>query len=436
MDIEIQHAEKLIGSTTVPGDKSISHRAVMLGSLAEGVTEVTGFLPGADCLSTVRVFRQLGVPIEELAPTHLRIHGVGMEGLKEPEDVLDVGNSGTTMRLLLGILAGQPFHATLTGDASIRRRPMGRVTQPLRQMGAQIDGRKEGMFAPLAIRGGQLRGIHYTTPVASAQVKSCILLAGLYADGVTGVRESSLSRDYTERMLRAFSVPVFQEGDYICVRGGSRLKATAVQVPGDLSSAAFPLVAALLIPDSQITLQDVGINLTRTGLLDALVAMGADIRYEKEREYAGERVADIVVKGGRTLRAEEFGGSLIPRMIDEIPLLAVAATQAEGTTVIRDAAELRLKESDRLATITAELRKMGAKVKETEDGLIIYGPTPLCGATCESHHDHRIGMALAVAACFAKGKTVIKDCAAIDVSFPGFVSTMNGLGANMQSLPK
>ncbi|GIM48171.1 3-phosphoshikimate 1-carboxyvinyltransferase [Collibacillus ludicampi] len=433
MKIAVEKAPELNGQTVVPGDKSISHRAVMLGALADGITEVSGFLPGADCRSTVRAFRQLGVKIDEISSTRLRIHGVGVDGLKEAEDVLDVGNSGTTIRLLLGILAGQPFHTTLTGDASIRRRPMGRVTIPLRQMGAVIDGRGEGKYAPLSIRGGNLSAIRYETPMASAQVKSCILLAGLYAEGVTGVKEPTLTRDYTERMLRSFSVDVFQEDGYICVRGGSRLRATDVHVPGDISSAAFPLVAACLLEGSEILIENVGINSTRTGLIDALIKMGAEIRLENTRMLSGEVVADLWVKGTQ-LRAAEFGGDLIPRMIDEIPILAVAATQAEGRTVIRDAAELRVKESDRLHTITTELRKMGARIEELEDGLIIDGPTPLVGATCESYHDHRIGMALAVAGSVAEGTTVIRDCESVDVSFPGFCNTMNALGCKMKSL--
>jgi 3-phosphoshikimate 1-carboxyvinyltransferase len=433
MRIAVEKASTLKGQTKVPGDKSISHRAVMLGALADGTTEVSGFLPGADCQSTIRVFRQLGVKIEEISPTHLLVHGAGLNGLKEPEDVLDVGNSGTTIRLLLGILAGQPFHATLTGDSSIRRRPMGRVAIPLRQMGAQIDGRDRGKLAPLSIRGGNLSAIRYEVPMASAQVKSCILLAGLYAEGTTGVKEPTLTRDYTERMLRAFSVDVFEDDGFVCVRGGSHLQATEVIVPGDPSSAAFPLVAACLLAGSEILIENVGVNRTRTGLMDALVKMGAEIRLENERTLSGEAVADLLVKGTR-LHGAEFGGEMIPRMIDEIPILAVAATQAEGRTVIRDAAELRVKESDRLHTITTELRKMGACIEETEDGLIIEGPTPLKGATCESYHDHRIGMALAVAGSLAEGTTIIRDCESVDVSFPGFCHTMNALGARMKSL--
>ncbi|WP_267150106.1 3-phosphoshikimate 1-carboxyvinyltransferase [Tumebacillus lacus] len=427
MEMRIEPAASLRGVTAVPGDKSISHRSVMLGALANGVTHVTGFLPGADCLSTVACFRQLGVSVEQLSATELKVHGVGLRGLQEPSDVLDVGNSGTTMRLLLGILAGQPFHATLTGDVSIRRRPMGRVSVPLRQMGAHIDGREEGRLAPLSVRGGGLRAIRFDSPVASAQIKSAVLLAGLFADGETGVREPEASRDHSERMLRAFGVDVAEKDGYITVQGGSQLIATDIEVPGDISSAAFLIVAAAIRPGSDLTIRGVGVNPSRTGILDVLREMGARIDLQNERESGGEPIADIRIQGGE-LRAVTVGGATIPRLIDEIPVLAVAATQAVGVTVIRDAKELKVKESDRIATTAAELRKFGASVEELEDGLHITGPTPLSGgAEIATYHDHRIAMAMAVAGLAADGPTVIRDWEAVDVSFPGFGQLLQNL---------
>ncbi|MCX7569393.1 3-phosphoshikimate 1-carboxyvinyltransferase [Tumebacillus sp. DT12] len=417
----IQPARHLTGETTVPGDKSISHRAVMFGALAEGQTRITGFLPGADCLSTVQCMRQLGVTIDQLSPTELIVHGVGLHGLKEPEDVLDAGNSGTTTRLLLGILAGQPFHITLTGDASIRRRPMGRVTEPLREMGAVIDGRENGRLAPLSIRGSRLSALRYDSPVASAQVKSAVLLAGLSAEGGSAVREPKPSRDHTERMLLAFGVDVRTTDDgYITVPPGSTLRATDVDVPGDISSAAFLLAAAAILPGSDLIIRNVGINPTRTGILDALREMGAEIDLQNERTSGGEPVADLRVRG-RELRGITIGGSLIPRLIDEIPVLAVVATQAAGVTEIRDAEELKVKESNRIATTAAELRKFGAVVEELLDGLRITGRTRLRGgAEIETYHDHRIAMAMSVAGLVADGATTICDWESVDVSFPGF----------------
>jgi 3-phosphoshikimate 1-carboxyvinyltransferase len=427
MEMVIKPAKRLRGEVSVPGDKSISHRSVMFGALADGKTHVRGFLPGADCLSTVDCFRKLGVTVEQLSPTELIVHGVGLDGLKEPQDVLDVGNSGTTMRLLLGILAGQPFHAVMTGDASIRRRPMGRVTVPLREMGARIDGREEGRLAPLSVRGGRLQALRYESPVASAQVKSAILLAGLFAEGETGVKEPELSRDHTERMLRAFGVEMRDVDGYVTVRGGSRLKACEIEVPGDISSAAFLLVAAAICPGSDVTIRGVGVNPTRTGILDVLTAMGASIERLNERESGGEPIADLRVQGGE-LRGTQVGGALIPRLIDEIPVLAVAATQAEGVTEIRDAEELKVKESNRIATTARELRKLGAEVEELEDGLRIVGKTPLKGgAVIDTYHDHRIAMAMAVAGLVASGETVVRDWEAVDVSFPGFAELMETL---------
>lgn len=427
MEMRIEPATSLRGVTAVPGDKSISHRSVMFGALADGVTHVTGFLPGADCLSTVACFRQLGVTVEQLSATELKVHGVGLRGLQEPSDVLDVGNSGTTMRLMLGILAGQPFHATVTGDVSIRRRPMGRVSVPLRQMGAHIDGREEGRLAPLSVRGGGLRALRYDSPVASAQIKSAVLLAGLFADGETGVREPEPSRDHTERMLQAFGVAVEKKDGYLRVKSGSKLTATDIEVPGDISSAAFLMVAAAIRPGSDLTIRGVGVNPTRTGILDVLREMGANIELQNERESGGEPIADIRVQGG-TLRAVTVGGATIPRLIDEIPVLAVAATQAVGVTEIRDAKELKVKESDRIATTAAELRKFGAEVEELEDGLRITGSTQLNGgAEIATYHDHRIAMAMAVAGLAADGPTVIHDWEEVDVSFPGFGQLLQNL---------
>ncbi|MFD2171114.1 3-phosphoshikimate 1-carboxyvinyltransferase [Tumebacillus lipolyticus] len=423
----IQPAERVRGAVTIPGDKSISHRAVMFGALAEGVTSVRGFLPGADCLSTIDCFRKMGVQVEQVSATELRVNGVGLHGLREPDDVLDVGNSGTTARLILGILAGQPFHSTLTGDESIRRRPMGRVTNPLQEMGAKIDGRAGGKLAPLSVRGGGLQGMKYVSPVGSAQVKSAILLAGLFADGTTGVKEPEQSRDHTERMLRAFGVPVVEEDGYTAVRGGSSLVATEIEVPGDLSSAAFLLVAAAILPGSDLTLRGVGINPTRAGILEVLREMGANIELSNERLSGGEPIADLRVQAG-ALRGITVCGTLIPRLIDEIPVLAVAATQAEGVTEIRDAKELKVKESNRIATTAAELRKFGAQVEELEDGLRIVGRTKLRGgAVVQTHHDHRIAMAMAVAALAADSPVTICDWESVDVSFPGFAELVQNI---------
>ncbi|MBL0387976.1 3-phosphoshikimate 1-carboxyvinyltransferase [Tumebacillus sp. ITR2] len=427
MDKQIQPVTTLSGIVTVPGDKSISHRAVMFGALADGVTRVTGFLPGADCLSTVDCFRKLGVQIEQHSATELSVHGVGLNGLQEPTDVLDVGNSGTTARLMLGILAGQPFHCTVTGDASIRKRPMGRVATPLREMGAIIDGRDGGRLAPLSVRGGGLKSFKYESPVASAQVKSGILLAGLFAEGETGVREPEPSRDHTERMLQAFGVEVSQREGFITVQGGSRLTATDIHVPGDISSAAFLLVAASIVPGSDVTIRGVGLNPTRTGILDVLLDMGAQIEVLNERLEGGEPIGDLRVRGSQ-LRATTVRGEIIPRLIDEVPVLAVAATQAEGVTEIRDAAELKVKESNRIATTANELRKFGADVEELEDGLRIRGGAKLRGgAVIETHHDHRIAMSMAVAALVADGAATIRDWEAVDVSFPGFAELLQNL---------
>jgi 3-phosphoshikimate 1-carboxyvinyltransferase len=404
---------------TVPGDKSISHRAVMFGAIAKGRTEIDGFLPGQDCLSTIQCFRKLGVEIEQIHDTKVVVHGKGFAGLQEPIFPLDVGNSGTTLRLILGILAGRPFFSTVYGDSSIARRPMKRVVDPLRQMGAKIFGRDGGNFAPLAVQGGKLKGISYQSPIASAQVKSCLLLAGLQAEGETSVTEPMLSRDHTERMLPAFGVELKREGRKVSVPGGQSLAGTQVTVPGDFSSAAFFLSAALLIPGSEVTVERVGINPTRTGLLEAFQRMGAKVEVEHTGEWCGEPVGNVRVSRDR-LAGISIGGELIPRMIDEIPIFALVATQAEGITVIRDAAELKVKESNRIHAIATELRRLGAKIEETDDGLIIEGPTPLTGGTCFSHGDHRIGMTLAIAGLASSSQVIVEGAQVISISFPGF----------------
>lgn len=425
--LTVGRAGPLRGRVSVPGDKSISHRAVLLGGIAEGLTEVTGFLPGADCRATVRCMQALGVEIEEVAPDHLRIRGRGLDGLAEPGDVLDVGNSGTTIRLLSGLLAGRPFFSVLTGDASIRRRPMGRVVAPLRRMGARISGRDGDRLAPLAIAGGGLQAIHYESPVASAQVKSAVLLAGLSAEGETAVTEPARTRDHSERMLAGFGAAVRVSGQTAAVTGRPRLQGQPVPVPGDISSAAFFLVAASMIPGSEVLITEVGVNETRTGILDVLAAMGADIELHNRRVAAGEPVADLLVRGPAGLRAADISGSLVPRLIDEIPVLAVAACAAAGTTVIRDAEELRVKESDRIAAMAAELRRLGAAVEERPDGMVIHGGRPLHGTAVESHQDHRLAMALAVAGLTATGPVQVAGEDSIDVSFPGFAALLQRL---------
>ncbi len=418
MEMIIQPLKSLHKTITVPGDKSISHRSVMIGAIAAGTTEIENFLPGQDCLSTVRCVRQLGIEVEELSPTHLQVFGKGSAGLCEPEDYLDVGNSGTTIRLISGILAGQDFLSVLTGDASIRRRPMARVAEPLRKLGAQVWGRSEGRYAPLAIKGGHLKGIDYHTPVASAQIKSALLLAGLFADGETIVTEPALSRDHTEKMLRAFGADIQTDGLTTMVKACS-LNAQKVIVPSDISSAAFLLVAGAIIPGSRITVNRVGLNPTRTGILDVLAEMGAGISISNQFESSGELMGDITVEG-HGLKGIEFGGDIIPRLIDEIPVLAVAAAAAEGQTIIRDASELKVKESNRLSSVATELTRFGVNIQETEDGLIINGGGNLTGAVCESYHDHRIAMACALMGLIAKGQTIVHDAECIDISFPGF----------------
>jgi 3-phosphoshikimate 1-carboxyvinyltransferase len=454
----------LRGSATAPGDKSISHRALLLGALAEGDTTVRGWVHADVCLATLRCVRGLGVAVDQHSETELTVHGVGLNGLVEPVDVLDCAGSGTTMRLLAGILAGQPFTSVLTGSEALRRRPMGRIADPLRLMGATVLGRQDGRLPPLTIRGGSLRGIDYAMPVASAQVKSAILLAGLFADGETIVREPGPARDHTERMLRGYGVEVTVErsapsgrassgaagkGSLVHMRGRQPLRSSGrggelgpFTVPGDFSSAAFPLTAGAIVPGSDILLRGVGVNPTRTGLYDLLEQMGATVAIvhgEPQRQVApawpmgdaGEPLADVVVRGSE-LRSVDVGGHLVVRAIDEFPIFAVAATQAVGVTTVREAAELRVKESDRIAAVTEELRKLGADVEERPDGMVIRGPTRLSGAVVESHGDHRLAMALAVAGLVAAGETIVRNAQAINDSFPGFVETMQALGAEVE----
>jgi 3-phosphoshikimate 1-carboxyvinyltransferase len=419
----------LKGRIQVPGDKSISHRALMLGALAQGETQIQGLLLGEDPCSTAACFRALGATVSELNTEWVTVQGAGLGQLQEPDQVLDAGNSGTTLRLMMGILASHPDRLFMvTGDASLRSRPMGRVVTPLRQMGAQVWGRKGDTLAPLAIRGQQLKPIHYASPIASAQVKSAILLAGLMAEGQTTVTEPALSRDHSERMLRAFGAEVIVDPETCSatVIGPAHLQGQSVIVPGDISSAAFWLVAATIVPDSDLRIENVGINPTRTGILDILLEMGADITLENPREAAGEPVADLRVRSS-LLKACTIDGAVIPRLIDEIPILAVAAAMAQGTTIIRDATELRVKESDRLAAMASQLNRIGAQVTEQPDGLEITGGRPLKGSDLDSFTDHRIAMSLAIAALVASGTTVIHRAEAAAISYPTFADTLKAL---------
>lgn len=413
----IEKISQISGTISVPGDKSISHRAVMLAAISKGKTTIEGFLDGQDCLSTISCFRAMGVQIEQQGQ-RVEVEGRGLAGLQEPQDILDAGNSGTTMRLLSGILAGQNFFSVLTGDQSLRQRPMARVTEPLKRMGAVIDGRQSGQLAPLGIRGGGLQGITWETPVASAQIKSAILLAGLYASGQTTVQEPAISRDHTERMLAGFGIQVERQGTAVTVRPGI-LEGQHILVPGDISSAAFFMVAAAAKPGSHLIIKNVGLNPTRTGIIDVLRQMGADIEIENLRSFGGEEAGDMIIRGA-SLTGTEINSEIVPRLIDEVPVLAVAAALADGVTYIRGAGELKVKESNRLAAIASELRKLGVQITELSDGLEIHGPNQIRGAAVNSYRDHRIAMALAVCGLFAEGKTTIADSGCIDISFPGF----------------
>ena len=424
-----QLPQGLCGRITIPGDKSISHRALMLGSLAEGETKIRGLLLGEDPRSTAACFSAMGAEISELNSELVTVRGIGLGNLKEPLDVLNAGNSGTTLRLMLGILASHPNRFfTVTGDSSLRSRPMSRVVNPLRQMGANIWGRESGARAPLAISGQNLKAIHSQSPVASAQVKSCIMLAGLMVDGETIITEPERSRDHSERMMAAFgaNVSVDVDTNTVAIRGGTKLIGQEVTVPGDISSAAFWLVAASIVPNSDLVIENVGINPTRTGILEVLAEMGADITYENKREVTGEPVADLRVRSA-VLKACKISGAVIPRLIDEIPILAIAATCAEGITIIEDAAELRVKESDRIVAMVKELTKLGANVTERPDGMAIVGGKTLTGTELESYDDHRIAMSLAIAALIAKGKTSINHAESAAISYPSFIPTLQGL---------
>ena len=412
------------GEITPPGDKSISHRAIILGSLARGKTKASGFLASQDTLATANAFRNMGVGVEVTAG-EVEISGNGLFGLREPGETIDAENSGTTARLLTGILSAQNFSSTITGDSSLRRRPMSRVTVPLRSMGARISG--EGETLPLHITGSKLLGIDYESPVASAQVKSSLLLAGLYAAGRTSVTEPERTRDHTERMLRHFGVPVEASGTRVSVSPAVEFSGAELEIPSDISSAAFFIVAALINPGSEIMITNVGLNPLRTGALDILREMGADISVENHRERCGEPVGDVIARHC-TLRGVRIEGGSVSRAIDELPIVSVAACFAEGETIISGAGELRVKETDRISAMVGELSKLGADIRETPDGMVINGTEELCGARCESRGDHRVAMSLAVAAARARGETVIGDAECVSVSFPEFFSLFEALG--------
>lgn len=423
----ITKAHSLKGTVVIPGDKSISHRAIMFGSIAKGTTHITNFLPGADCLSTISCFKQMGIQIEQDGASVV-VEGKGIDGLKEPSQLLNVGNSGTTFRLMMGLLAGRPFHSVLAGDESIAKRPMNRVTVPLTQMGAAIDGRELGTFAPISIRGGNLKGITYESPVASAQVKSAILLAGLQAEGVTTVSETDRSRNHTENMLESFGVKVKREDLSVSVEGGQNLTATDVEVPGDISSAAFFLVAGAIVPNSTITLLNVGINETRAGIIDVIKQMGAALSIKNRRIVNQEEVADLTISTS-DLTNTVIEGDIIPRLIDELPIIALLATQAKGKTVIRNAEELKVKETNRIDAVVDALQLLGASITATPDGMVIEGPTPLKGGRVSSLGDHRIGMMLAVAGCITDGAVELDLPEAINVSYPDFFEHLKQLQA-------
>lgn len=437
IEFHASSASTLRGSGRVPGDKSISHRSIMMGSIADGVTEVEGFLEGEDALSTMNAFRALGVPIEGPDQGRVRIHGVGLNGLKKPQAPLDCGNSGTSMRLMSGLLAGQAFDSVLVGDSSLSKRPMKRVIDPLALMGAQVQA-QEGGRPPLHIQGNRgLKAIDYTLPMASAQVKSCVLLAGLYAEGVTQTTEPAVTRDHTERMLRGFGVQVHTDGAKASVRGGQRLKACKIDVPSDISSAAFFMVAASIAEDADITLHHVGMNPTRTGVIDILQLMGADITLSNHAEVGGEPVADLRIRSAQ-LKGIHIPEALVPLAIDEFPVLFVAAANAVGTTVLTGAEELRVKESDRIAVMANGLIDCGVKAQPTEDGMVIEGlggkPGLRYKATeIESQGDHRIAMSFTVAALRAEGTMRIKGAQTVDTSFPGFVSLASHFGMRVQA---
>ncbi len=413
----------LVGELYTPGDKSISHRAIMLGSLAKGTTKIDNFLDGEDCLRTIEIFRQMGVDIQQNG-TDVIVESEGVEGLTEPKEPLYFGNSGTTARLMLGILPALPFHTVAYGDPHLTVRPMDRVITPLTEMGANIDGRKNGLYLPLSIRGSSLKGIRYELPVKSAQVKSAVLLAGLFASGSTTVVEQASTRDHTENMLRAFGANMESSGLTHTINNENTLIATDVTVPGDISSAAFLLVAAAIVPNSNLTLKNVGLNETRTGIIDVLKQMGAHVTISNQREISGELLGDIQIKQ-QSLKGITIDDKLIPRLIDELPVIALLATQAEGTTVIKDAEELRVKETDRIHAVVDILQTLGANIEETKDGMIIHGKSALTGGAIKSYSDHRIAMMGVIASLISEHSVQIDDISSIDISYPTFFEHLN-----------
>ena len=421
-EIRVRPIRHLRGESTFPGDKSISHRAIMLASLARGKILVSGISKGEDVLKTASAFQSMGIEITGVGSNSLTIQGKGLRGLSQPKEIIDCGNSGTTIRLLSGILAAQDFNSTITGDESLRKRPMDRVVKPLEKMGAKIEGR----FAPLKIEGKRLKAISYRTPIPSAQVKSAILLAGLYASGKTEVTEPARSRDHTERMLKYLEADIGVRNLTASVMGGKELVAKPINIPGDISSASFFMVGAILLPGSHVKLSGVGLNPTRMGVIDILKGMGAEIEIENLKEKNNEPLGDIIVKGSN-LKGITIGGEIIPRVIDELPILALAATKAEGKIVIKDVRELRVKETDRIRALVTNLSRMGAKVEEKEDGLVIQGPTELKGGRLDSFADHRMAMALVIAGLIAQGETVVSDTDCIKTSFPEFEAILERL---------
>jgi len=415
----------LTGNLSVPGDKSISHRAIIFGSLARGKTMISNFLNGEDCLMTIKAFQSMGVEIDH-KDDNVVIDSEGVTGFKEPLEPIYFGNSGTTARLMLGLLAGLPFHTTVYGDPSLTKRPMDRIRDPLIKMGAKIDGRNNGSLLPIAVRGQSLTGITFKPPVKSAQVKSGVLLAGLLAEGETTVIETTKTRDHTETMLSAFGGEITVNGNTVTVKGNQSLTGTEIEVPGDISSAAFFIVGALLVPGSQITIKNVGLNPTRTGLLDVLNQMGANLKIVETRRIGGEPIGDITVQY-RELNAIEIDGDVIPRMIDEFPILALLATQIEGITIIRDAEELRHKETDRISSVVNILNTLGAKVKGTDDGMIIEGKSPLIGGEVNSDGDHRLGMMIAIASLICQEDVTLVDPDVINISYPNFFDDLKKL---------
>ncbi len=426
----VKPCHRLKGEITLPGDKSISHRAAIFNSLAWGKAEISNFAPGKDCLATISCLRALGVEIRRGGPQNcptLLVSGTGKDGLKEPANVLNAENSGTTMRLLSGLLCSQPFLSIITGDVSLRRRPMGRLIEPLRRMGAEIFGRGRDSFAPLVIKGRELHGIEFSLPIPSAQIKSAILLAGLFAQGKTILHQPIPSRDHTERLLKQMGAELKGDGNFISLSPLiNPLAPISFRIPGDISAAAYFLVAGAIHPNARIVIKDCGINPTRTGIIDILLAMGAKLRVENKRGEAGEPLADTIVESSE-LKGVEIGGDIIPRLIDEIPVLAVAGCVARGKTVIRGAGELRVKESDRIATVSRELSRLGAKTEPLPDGMVIYGGKPLLGAEVDSHLDHRLAMSLAIAGLIAKGGTTINHAQVVQVSYPAFWQDLQNL---------